>query len=78
MKGAVSAVTVYKKDLSGGLLTALLNQSPDSIKVRGENIASITFFSLAEADFTSFVSAVARRMALVALALQLAWEVQLP
>lgn len=59
------------------MLTALWNHSPDSIEVRGENIAGITF-SLAEADFTSFVSVVAKKMELVPLVLQLTWEVQPP
>lgn len=69
MKGAVSVITVavQGKNLSGSLLTALLNQSPDGIKIRGGNIAGITFFSLAQADFTSFVSVVAWRMEFVPL-----------
>jgi len=54
-----------------------LNQSPDSIKVRGENIAGITYFLLAEANFTSFLSVVAEKMELVALVLELTQEVQL-
>lgn len=44
-----------------------LNESPDGIEIRGENIAGITFFSLAQADFTSFVSVVAWRMEFVPL-----------